>query len=277
MTPVQKALWYIENQFDEPFSLDDVACASGVSRYHLIRAFGKATNISVMQYVKRRRLTEAAKSLASSDQDIISVAITAGYQSHEAFTRAFRSEFGLQPSRVRNCGGLSKLSLLEPIMVDLGRNTPDNPEIENISSFVIHGLQGRFDAQSRAKIPSLWKTLTQSLEHRDAAFGTVSYGASMNYDETGAFDYLCGLAEPVRTYAFTNSKSARIPSGLYAKFLHTGHISSIRESWNAIYNKWLPHSDYTVANSPEFECYSEDFNPITGTGNVSIHLPVRRS
>ncbi len=277
MTPVQKALWYIENQFGEIFSLDDVAYASGVSRYHLIRAFGKTANISVMQYVKRRRLTEAAKSLAGGAQDIISVAMTAGYQSHEAFTRAFRGEFGLQPSLIRDCEDLSDLPLLEPIMIDQVRDAPDILEIKHISSFTIHGLQHHFDALSKVTIPSLWNALVQSLDHEGGAFGTPSFGVSMNYDENGGFDYLCGLASSDQLRPPSNSRSVRIPSGLYAKFIHDGHVSSIRESWNAIYNEWLPRSDYVIADTPEFECYSKNFDPISGTGTISIYLPLRHS
>jgi AraC family transcriptional regulator len=61
MDPVNKALWYIESHFVQPITLDDVACAGRVSRYHMSRVFGVATGRSVMGYVRGRRLTEAAR------------------------------------------------------------------------------------------------------------------------------------------------------------------------------------------------------------------------
>ena len=58
MTPVAKALWYIETHFAGEISLEEIATAAGVSRYHLSRTFGFAMGRSIMQYVRGRRLTE---------------------------------------------------------------------------------------------------------------------------------------------------------------------------------------------------------------------------
>jgi len=88
--PVGKALWFIEVHLANELSLADIAAASGVSRYNLLRAFGIATGQSVMRYVRGRRLTEAARHLVAGAPDILTVALGAAYGSHESFTRAFR-------------------------------------------------------------------------------------------------------------------------------------------------------------------------------------------
>ena len=85
-----KALWIIERNSTQPLTLDGIAAACGVSRSHLAHAFGTATGVSVMQYVRARRLSAAARALAAGAPDILSIALEAGYGSHEAFTRAFR-------------------------------------------------------------------------------------------------------------------------------------------------------------------------------------------
>ncbi|HEY3740852.1 MAG TPA: AraC family transcriptional regulator [Bryobacteraceae bacterium] len=100
-SPVGKALWYIESHTGEEITLDDIAQTAGVSKYHLSRAFGLATGCPVMQYLRGRRLTGAARALAAGAPDILAVALEAGYNSHEAFTRAFRGQFGLTPEMVR--------------------------------------------------------------------------------------------------------------------------------------------------------------------------------
>ncbi len=64
MNPVGKALWYVESHFASELSLREIAAVTGVSPYHLTRAFGEAAGYSIMQYVRARRLTEAARSLA---------------------------------------------------------------------------------------------------------------------------------------------------------------------------------------------------------------------
>jgi AraC family transcriptional regulator len=111
MNPVGKALWYIESHFASEITLEDIANIGGVSRYHMSRAFGIATGHSVMRYVRGRRVTEAARSLANGARDILAVALDAGYGSHEAFTRAFRDQFGLTPEMVRAQRHLDNIEL----------------------------------------------------------------------------------------------------------------------------------------------------------------------
>src|SRR5262245_61911373 len=111
MNPVEKALWFVEGHFAGEITLDDIANVAGVSRYHMTRAFGYATGRSVMRYVRGRRLSKAARSLANGAPDILTVAIDSGYGSHEAFTRAF----GKTPEEVRAERRLDNLELVEPI------------------------------------------------------------------------------------------------------------------------------------------------------------------
>ncbi|TGT97346.1 AraC family transcriptional regulator, partial [bacterium M00.F.Ca.ET.163.01.1.1] len=85
MNPTEKALWFVESHLPDAISLDDVATSSGVSRFHVTRAFGAATGRSVMGYMRARRLSEAARKLAGGAPDILSVALDVGYGSHEAF------------------------------------------------------------------------------------------------------------------------------------------------------------------------------------------------
>src|SRR5450432_823318 len=141
MNLVGKALWYIESHFAEEISLEDVAAAGEVSRFHMSRAFGLATGRSVMRYVRGRRLTEAARSLARGAPDILGVALDVGYGSHEAFTRAFRDQFGVTPEAVRALGQLDNLVLVEPVkmnetvMADL-----EDPRRESGGELLIAGM-----------------------------------------------------------------------------------------------------------------------------------------
>src|SRR6478752_10158573 len=115
MDPVSKALWFVESHARGPIGLDDVARACHVSAYHMTRAFAAVTGLSLMRYVRGRRLSEAARRLADGSKDIFTEAVDAGYGSHEAFTRAFRDHFGLTPERVRSRGNLDGLLLTEAI------------------------------------------------------------------------------------------------------------------------------------------------------------------
>src|SRR6266704_4275461 len=118
MNPAQKALWFIESHLADELTLDEIAGVAGISRFHMVRAFAAATGLSVMRYVRARRLSEAARALADGAPDILTLALDADYGSHEAFTRAFRDHFGVTPEMVRAMTCLQKLGLQEPIMMD---------------------------------------------------------------------------------------------------------------------------------------------------------------
>src|ERR1700685_4373528 len=118
MNPAQKALWFIEGHLANPLTLDEVAAIGGASRFHMVRACAAATGLSVMRYVRARRLSEAARALAAGAPDILTLALDADYGSHEAFTRAFRDHFGLTPEAVRSLARIDNIKLQEPIRMD---------------------------------------------------------------------------------------------------------------------------------------------------------------
>ena len=63
MNSVETALWFVESHFASDITLEEIAAIAGVSRHHMVRAFGAATGRSVMRYLRGRRLSEAARSL----------------------------------------------------------------------------------------------------------------------------------------------------------------------------------------------------------------------
>jgi AraC family transcriptional regulator len=110
MSLAAKAVWMIERNLGNELSLSDVADACGVSKFHLARAFEARVGMPVMQYVRARRLSNAASALADGAGDILAVALDTGYASHEAFTRAFKAQFELTPEAVRKQGTTKELN-----------------------------------------------------------------------------------------------------------------------------------------------------------------------
>jgi len=276
MTPVQKALWYIESRFYDDVSLDDIAAAANVTKHYLVRAFNKALGLSVMQYVKARRLSEAAKLLAGGASDIMSVALIAGYKSHEAFTRACGDFFNMSPRQIRELGHVSSLTLQDAILLDDDVFPMQDPRIEQISGFKVTGLMQSYTRESKAGIPSLWHMLDQYLERVGGQLGTRSFGVCYEYSEAGDFNYLCGIEGGSKKLDNFGADSVSIPSHRYAIFPHHGHISGIRGTWSMIYNNWLPASGFGLANAPEYESYSIDFDPVANRGTVDIYIPIER-
>ena len=139
MDPIGKALWLVERHFGAALTLEEIASQVGVSRHYLTRAFAATTGHSIMRYVRGRRLTEAARALVDGAPDILSVALDAGYGSHEAFTRAFRDQFGCTPESIREQRALEGISLVEAIKMDETINTDLPPPFGAISRFRVPG------------------------------------------------------------------------------------------------------------------------------------------
>src|SRR6266567_8860128 len=167
MNPAQKALWFIESHLADALTLDEIAGVGGISRFHMVRAFAAATGLSVMRYVRARRLTEAARALANGAPDILGLALDADYGSHEAFTRAFRDHFGVTPEAVRAATCLDNLKLQEPIVMD--STLLDNlrpPRFETGKPFLVAGVGERYNHGDGvgAGIPNQWQRFHQLVD-----------------------------------------------------------------------------------------------------------------
>jgi AraC family transcriptional regulator len=273
--PAQKALWFIESHLSAPLALDDIADIAGVSRFHIVRAFAAATGVSVMRYVRLRRLSEAARALAAGAPDILSLALEADYGSHEAFTRAFRDQFGVTPEMVRMKARIDDLKLQEPITMDttpLAALAP--PRVVASKPLLIAGVGDRFSHDNAAGIPGLWQSFHQAVDAIPGRIGRVAYGVCCNGDDAGNFDYIAGVEVSDFSDLPRDFSRIRIPAGDFAVFSHPDHVSAIRRTMSTIWNQWLPASGYRLADAPIFERYDEHFNPRTGEGGFEIYVPV---
>jgi AraC family transcriptional regulator len=154
---IARARWYIESFLDEPLTLDQIAVDCNVSTFHLSRTFSVLVGMPVMRYVWRRRLSRAAEALARQTPSVLTTALEAGYQSHEALTRAFKAEFGRLQNQVRTDGrapdGLTKPSFMSRIPMP---RTLTAPQVELMPERLIVGLSRRYDMQTRSAIPAQW-------------------------------------------------------------------------------------------------------------------------
>jgi AraC family transcriptional regulator len=272
--PIAKAIWYIEFRSGDPIDLEAIAESAGLSRFHLTRAFGEVTGHSVMRYLKGRRLTEAARALADGAPDILGVALDAGYGSHEAFTRAFRDQFGVTPESVRSQASLDGLALIEAIRRDqIMTVVIEPPRIEKLEAMLVAGFADRMNYENIATIPRLWQKLAPHLGNTKNELPGPAYGVKLNPDNDG-FEYLAGVRVSSFDGLSPEMRTARIPAATYAVFSHRGDISTIRNTLHGIWDHYLPQSGLRLADSPEFESYGPSFNTVTGEGVVEIYIPI---
>jgi AraC family transcriptional regulator len=276
MNPVGRALWFIESHFTQALSLDEIALAGGVSKYHMTRAFRDATGSSVVRYLRSRRLTEAARALAKGATDILAVAIEAGYSSHEAFTRAFRDQFGLTPEAVRDRQNTQGITLMEPLKMDETLLAKlESPRMEKGRRFLIAGLGERYTCESAAGIPAQWQRFIPHIGHLPTQVGGIAYGVCCNCDDAGNFEYISGVEVSDFSSLPAEFRTVTVPEQTYAVFTHRGHISEIRRTWSTIWSQWLPDSKFDPVNAPDFERYDENFDSATGMGGLEIWVPIK--
>lgn len=299
MTPADKAIWLIETHIEDDAEtspdLAMIADKCGVSSRHLMRAFAAASGMSVMRYARARKLSVAAQKLitpARHRQTILTIAIEAGYASHEAFSRAFRDCFGLTPENLRTRGHLGNLTLQAclpmsaHLIVDL-----EKPHFEKHQSLRVAGLRRRYSVETSPSIPAQWQQFAPWIGTIDGQTGMETFGVctrpekatqpaiseikNTENDGTSCFDYISGVAIN-DTASITDPELSvmDIAPQNYVVFTHRGHISGIRATRYTIWNQYLPKSGQKAISAPDFERYSADFKPDTGCGHVDILIPL---
>lgn len=130
---LNRAIAYLESNLTQPASVAEAAWRVGYSRYHFTRAFVAITGLTPMAYLRKRRLSEAARQLTHSAKPILEIALDYQFQSQEAFSRSFKQEFGVSPGhyrlqkRLRWC--LGKLTLGAPRLLYPGRGIDHRPPL----------------------------------------------------------------------------------------------------------------------------------------------------
>jgi len=274
---------WIEQQLDEPLTLERIAERAGLSPYHFSRLFTARMGRSVMAHVRGRRLVRAARRLCSEpDLKLVELALDCGFDSQEAFTRAFKRVFGVSPGRFRN--GFA----VEPIEGQYPMNAPtlpvapviQLPELVTKPAFRVAGPARRMDEASKAEIPQLWSVLMGALPFKGQTSSWATYGVVSSLDKSdGTFQYLAGVGiEPdcVPPPGFTTME---IPAATYAVFRITLNGSAlhpqVKQAMAQIWGELIPASGVKVIDGPDFELYDGRFDPLKAGSVIDFHVPVQ--
>ena len=103
---IQRALDYIEDHLDSRIVLEELSAEAGYSPSYFVWIFRAATGQTPMEYVRRRRMTEAAKTILDGD-DLVNIAYRFGFSAQDTFTRSFRDTIGLPPGQFRQSKGIN--------------------------------------------------------------------------------------------------------------------------------------------------------------------------
>ncbi len=276
MSLTTRALWAIERNLDQPLTLGGIAASCGSSKYHLAHAFGAATGLAVMEYVRGRRLSQAAERHAARAPDNLGLAVESGYGSHEAFTRAFRARFGVTPETIRNKRSVKEITMMAAIKAPEGEGaTLQEPRMVAGKPMTIIGLSEPQSFATTRNIPAQWHRFMALYNDIPDKANPVPVGACSDTDEDGNFNYICGV-EVLRVSDAPRGLSVlRVPAQSYAVFTHRDHASMIGATYSTILDHWLPDHGKTAGDGASLERHMATFDPHTGLGGVEIWMPLK--
>lgn len=239
----------MELRLDEPYSLEELARISGFSVFHFHRIFSGMVGESVKQYERRLRLERAARQLKYESRTVLEIALEAGYESHEAFTRAFAEMFSVPPTHYRkNCA--------LPAEPHAPSSFTSTFRVERIGPLHVVGVR---HVGPYAEVGKVWQRLYAYAGQNNLLHGPPQPMAICHDDPevTPAGKVRCDCClvvdHPVDTTVdfFQREIAARE----YAIALHTGAYAHLHDSYAELAGKWIPTAGREIANLASLEFY----------------------
>ncbi|NOK61708.1 MAG: AraC family transcriptional regulator [Chloroflexi bacterium AL-W] len=279
------AMAYIETKLDSVIDFTQVARRAGCSEHHFRRMFSFLAGMSLSEYIRRRRMSQAAIELSQSDVKVIDLALKYGYTSPDAFSRAFQEVHGVTPTETRSHGASLKGILPMTFQLTIRGGNEMKYRIVQKEAFHIVGIRRRLSLVHQGVNPemaAMWRTLTEAdIETLDALADTDPDGllsATSNFtegrDEGAMFDYIIGVAT---THTHSDVWHVLpVPTSTWAVFTVRGAFpQALQDIWERIYAEWLPTSGYEFHNGPEIVWTAGEELPEQDYHN-EIWIPVRR-
>ena len=280
---VLRAMIYMDEHLDEPCSLERLAGVACLSPFHFHRIFARYTGETPNRHFLRRRLERAARRLSGSLDRIVDIALDTGYESHNAFSKAFRQWTGIPPSRFRDEGRhLTEFNTFLPAVAKPLRNGPGHrPLIGRMDPLPMAYVEkcgfangSLAEAGKAAGLEAAAALNRMGLSHR--VRGWVS---AFPQRPTGCMD----VAARIQSGAVLTRPSGIAPplnqgtigGGRWAVFCHRGPYEFLFQTWNAAYFNWLPLLGLCPRNTPPFEWYADGFTGVDPEMcRTFIHIPI---
>lgn len=280
---MNQAMDYIEEHLTESISYERAAQLACCSKYHFLRMFPYLTGFTLSEYIRRRRLTLAAFELQTTDIKIIDAAAKYGYDSPEAFSRAFKKQHGKSPVQTAESKKTGSAMVSFPRISFQNFSIKGEKEMKyriiSRESFRVFGVYTEISSD----MTEAFKQVPQFARQCDAD-GTVdninrllgrfcdNYTISALYDHTeNTFKYmLCNFLPPNLTLP-ENFTVLTVPAATWAVF---DVPDNMQEIWPRIFTEWFPDSGYELEKGVQFEMYYGLARHENAHGE--IWLPVRQ-
>ncbi len=151
----------------------------------------------------------------------------------------------------------------------------DPPRIVSGAPMLVVGLSERHSFDTTQEIAAQWQRFMAVYGEIPNKADPIPLGVTMNMDDDGNFEYLCGVQVSKFSADPHGLVQLRIPAQTYAVFQHREHVSKIPSTYSAVLNIWLPDHARVAADGPILERHLETFDPRTGLGGVEIWIPLK--
>lgn len=278
--PIRRALAFVEQRLTVPVTLAEIAREACLSPWHFHRVFTGVVGETPIGYLRRRRLSEAARALRGSTRSVLEIALEYGFESQAAFTRAFRNQYGLPPHRFRREVVLAPNLLYEPLRPEglAGKGNAMEPKMIERPAFTVVGLSRMFTPETTRQIPQMWGEFVPRMGEIAATNPRECYGLCVPLEKTAedqpCFIYACALETAPEAPVPAEFARFEVPAARYAVFTFEDHISRIGAFLDKVFGEWFPATGLPRVSAPEFEFYDERFDGGTGHGQVDYYIPV---
>ena len=282
---LNQVLEYIEDHLTDDLSLEVISEYAGVSDYHFRKVFFYLSGLTLSEYVKNRKLSEATLDLFNGEK-VTDVALKYGYQSMDGFTRAYKNWSGNLPSEVMKKGlgkSFPKLSFIISVQggVDMEFRIEEKP------AFSLAGVSKRVPMQFEGinqEIVKLAQSITEEQRREMRSLQNTapyeiinaSYEADANFmKEEGLLTHLIGVLTTEEKISPLLEKIP-VPAYTWAVFPNEGPFpSTLQNTMAKVYAEWLPSSNYEVVKAPSFSFTKMDPHK-KDYAYSEVWIPVRR-
>ncbi|WP_010297653.1 AraC family transcriptional regulator [Candidatus Odyssella thessalonicensis] len=255
---INRIIEFIGKNLDADFTLNQLSEIACFSKYHFHRLFTAYTGLSLHQYIRWLRLKRAAHQLVvETDKSIISIALNAGFETHESFARAFRQMCGENPSEFRVKANWRTWET-PPYSLPITREEIMKIIIKEFPMRRLAVIEHRGDPQrvgeSVNKLITWAKSQPIDLRPRPGqAFGFAYDDPEVVPAEEFRFDLALTVPENFKMDDQVIEKE--LPAGRYAIAIHKGSRKNISDTIYGLYRGWLPGSGEELGDLPCIFCY----------------------
>ncbi len=258
---LNKMIEYIEKHLDSDIDYKELSKITNTNIFILERIFMFLTNMTIIEYIKKRRLSKAFEEIRNTDLKIIDIAFKYQYNSASSFNRAFKQLFNITPTECRE--GIGKYKIIPIINFEYIKNDYDvDYEIKNLDtiSLYCYHITALSHSDLLYKIRQLYKEVKANGYYKK--FNEIGmYGIFSK--TSGSYHYYLGS-----TKYFPNLENIKINKGKYAMFKliskNQNDIASFEQQLN---KQWVPATNYDIKNNFKIELYKNDY--------CYIYLPLK--